>query len=113
MATQIEAARHLVYQAAALKDQHRPFAKQAAMAKLHASETGHFCAHEAIQVLGAAGSLAEHRVERHFRDVKLCEIGEGTSEIHRIVISRYLLKEFERAAKAASPETPVPQEAQA
>ena len=110
MGTQIEAARHLVYHSAYLKDQKRPFAKQAAMAKLHASETGHFCAHEAIQVLGAEGSLAQNRVERHFRDVKLCEIGEGTSEIHRIVISRYLLKEFERATAASSPDKRVPQE---
>ena len=111
MGTRIEAARHLIYNAAYLKDHKEPFAKQSAMAKLFASETGHFCAHEAIQVLGAEGSLAANRVERHFRDVKLCEIGEGTSEIHRIVISRYLLKEFERALTVPSPSKPVPQEA--
>jgi alkylation response protein AidB-like acyl-CoA dehydrogenase len=113
MGTRIEAARHLVYHAAYLKDHKLPFAKQSAMAKLYASETGHFCAHEAIQVLGAEGSLAANRVERHFRDVKLCEIGEGTSEIHRIVISRHLLKEFERAAAAPSPEKRVPEEVRA
>jgi len=113
MGTRLEAARHLIYNAAALKDRKKPFAKQAAMAKLYASETGHFCAHEAIQVLGAEGSRAENRVERHFRDVKLCEIGEGTSEIHRIVISRYLLKELDRMTEAPVPGKPVPQEAHA
>ncbi len=113
MGTQIEAARHLIYNSAYLKDKKLPFAKQAAMAKLHASETGHFCAHEAIQILGAEGALAENRVERHFRDVKLCEIGEGTSEIHRIVISRYLLKEFERATGVSLPDKRTPQKVQA
>lgn len=113
MGTRIEAARHLVYDSASLKDRHLPFAKQAAMAKLYASETGHFCTHEAIQVLGAEGSLADNHVERHFRDVKLCEIGEGTSEIHRIVISRYLLKELDRVTEAPKSDKPVPQEARA
>jgi alkylation response protein AidB-like acyl-CoA dehydrogenase len=96
MATRIEAARHLVYNSAMLKDSKRPFAKQSAMAKLYASEVGHFCAHEAIQVLGMEGTLETNRVERHFRDVKLCEIGEGTSEIHRIVISRHILKDLDK-----------------
>jgi alkylation response protein AidB-like acyl-CoA dehydrogenase len=111
MATRLEAARHLVYNAAALKDQKKPFAKQAAMAKLYASETGHFCSHEAIQIMGMDGYLTENWVERHFRDVKLCEIGEGTSEIHRIVISRYLLKELEQATAAPAAKKPVPQNA--
>jgi len=93
MATQIEASRHLVYHAAFLKDSGQPYARQSAMAKLHASETGRFCADTAIQVLGGYGLLAENRVERHWRDVKLCEIGEGTSEIQRIVIARHLLRE--------------------
>lgn len=96
MATQIEAARHLVYHAAYLKDRRKPFAKQSAMAKLYASEVGHFCTHQAIQVLGLPGTLEHNRVERHFRDVKLCEIGEGTSEIHRIVISRHILKDLDK-----------------
>jgi alkylation response protein AidB-like acyl-CoA dehydrogenase len=95
MGTQIEAARHLVYHAAWLKDQGKPFAKQSAMAKLFASEIGHQCAYQAIQVLGGHGYITANRVERHFRDVKLCEIGEGTSEIQRIVISRYILREFD------------------
>jgi alkylation response protein AidB-like acyl-CoA dehydrogenase len=99
MATQVEAARHLVYHAAYLKDQGKPFAKQSAMAKLFASETGHFCTYQAIQVLGASGYLSRNRVERHFRDVKLCEIGEGTSEIHRIVISRQVLSEWDRVVE--------------
>ncbi|MEW5874636.1 MAG: acyl-CoA dehydrogenase family protein [Candidatus Zixiibacteriota bacterium] len=100
MATRIEATRHLVYNSAMLKDAGRPFAKQSAMAKLYASETGHFCTYEAIQILGMEGMLADNRVERHFRDVKLCEIGEGTSEIQRIVISRYILKEVEQMTAA-------------
>lgn len=103
MATQIEAARHMVYHAAYLKDRGEPFAKQSAMAKLMASEVGHMCADNAIQVLGGAGLLAEYRVERHWRDVKLCEIGEGTSEIHRIVISRHVLKEYEQHVNPLTP----------
>lgn len=95
MGTQIEAARHLVYHAAYLKDQGKPFAKQSAMAKLYASEIGHQCTYQAIQVLGGHGYNTVNRVERFFRDVKLCEIGEGTSEIQRIVISRHILKEFD------------------
>ncbi|MEW5701687.1 MAG: acyl-CoA dehydrogenase family protein [Candidatus Zixiibacteriota bacterium] len=94
MGTQIEAARHLVYNAAYLKDKGAPFARQSAMAKLYASEVGRFCTYQAIQVLGGAGYMSAGRVERQFRDVKLCEIGEGTSEIQRIVISRYILREF-------------------
>ncbi len=97
MAAQVEAARHLVYHAAYLKDQGEPFAKQSAMAKLYASEVGHYCSTQAIQILGFSGLMASRRVERHFRDVKLCEIGEGTSEIQRLVISRQVLKEFEAA----------------
>jgi len=101
MGTQIEAARHLVYHSAYLKDRGEPFAKQSAMAKLYASEVGRFCTYQAIQVLGGAGYMSAHRVERHFRDVKLCEIGEGTSEIQRIVIARHILREFEVAVEAA------------
>ncbi|MBD3299612.1 MAG: acyl-CoA dehydrogenase [candidate division Zixibacteria bacterium] len=108
MATQIEAARHLVYHAAYLKDQKQPFAKQSAMAKLYASEVGHFCSDSAIQIMGLDGYRTGSHVERHLRDVRLCEIGEGTSEVHRIVISRYLLKELEaldKATRDAKPET--------
>lgn len=104
MGTRIEAARHLVYHAAYLKDGGRPFGKESAMAKLYASEVGSFCAYQSIQVLGGAGYMSANRVERHYRDVKLCEIGEGTSEIHRIVIARKILQEFEAAAL---PQVPV------
>ncbi len=88
MATEIEAARHLVYDAARLKDAGRPFKKEAAMAKLFSSEMALRVARNAIQVLGGYGYLAEYEVERYYRDAKLCEIGEGTSEIQRIVIAR-------------------------
>jgi len=103
MGTQIETARHLVYHSAWLKDRSLPFAKQAAMAKLHASEVGRFCAYQAIQVLGGAGFMSANTVERHFRDVKLCEIGEGTSEIQRIVVSRHILREFDAFVDTMSP----------
>jgi butyryl-CoA dehydrogenase len=93
MATWIEAARHLVYHAALLKDADKPFARQASMAKLFASEIGTRCADLAIQVHGGYGFVREYDVERLYRDAKLCEIGEGTSEIQRLVISRSLLKE--------------------
>lgn len=92
MATQIEAARHLVYHAAWLKDQGKPYLKESAMAKLYASEVGRWVTYQAIQILGGYGFLREYPVERYFRDVKLCEIGEGTSEIQRLVIAREILK---------------------
>lgn len=96
MATQIQAARHLVYHAAYLKDQGKGrYTKEAAMAKLYASEIGNWVTYAAIQILGAEGFGDRYPVERMYRDVKLCEIGEGTSEIQRIVISRQLLKEIE------------------
>lgn len=107
MATRVEAARHLVYQSAALKDLHQPFAKQSAMAKMYASEVGHYCSDQAIQILGMDGYCTGSEVERHWRDVRLCEIGEGTSEVHRIVISRYILKELDKATapkKSVEPE---------
>ena len=94
MATQIEAARHLVYNAARLKDAGRPYGKQAAMAKLFASETASKAASVAIQIHGGYGYTKEYPVERYYRDAKLCEIGEGTSEIQRIVIARKVLDEY-------------------
>ncbi|GAB4323385.1 MAG: acyl-CoA dehydrogenase [Candidatus Zixiibacteriota bacterium] len=109
MATQVEAARHLVYHAAFLKDQKKPFAKQSAMAKLYASEVGHFCSNTAIQIMGLDGYRTGSHVERHLRDVRLCEIGEGTSEIHRIVISRYILKELEAMTTAVATGKPEPE----
>ena len=93
MATWLEAARHLVYHAALLKDQDRPFGREAAMAKLFASEIGTRCADEAIQILGGYGFTRDYEVERIYRDAKLCEIGEGTSEIQRLVISRSLIRD--------------------
>jgi len=92
MATQIEAARHLIYAAAWLKDQGKSYIKESAMAKLYASEVGRWVTYQAIQIFGGYGYLREYPVERYFRDVKLCEIGEGTSEIQRLVIAREILK---------------------
>ncbi|MFN0150249.1 MAG: acyl-CoA dehydrogenase [bacterium] len=93
MATQIEAARHLVYHAAWRKDRGLPIIKESSMAKLHASETAMAVTTKAIQVHGGAGYCKEFHVERYFRDAKITEIGEGTSEIQRLVIARELLKE--------------------
>ncbi len=91
MATRVHASRLLVYHAARLKDAGRPFKAEASMAKLYASEAAYFCAKEAIQVLGGVGYCREYLVERYFRDAKLCEIGEGTSEIQRNLIARHVL----------------------
>ncbi|MCE9637831.1 MAG: acyl-CoA dehydrogenase family protein [Planctomycetes bacterium] len=93
MATWIEGARHLVYHAAMLKDADQPFARQASMAKLFASEVGTKASDMAIQVMGGYGFVREYDVERLYRDAKLCEIGEGTSEIQRMVIGRSLVKD--------------------
>jgi alkylation response protein AidB-like acyl-CoA dehydrogenase len=92
MATNIEAARLLVYRAAWLKDMGRPFIKEAAQAKLFASTTAVNVALEAIQVHGGYGYVREYLVERFLRDAKITEIYEGTSEIQHIVIARELLK---------------------
>ena len=91
MATQIEAARHLVYYAAWKKDRGLPVIKEAAMAKLFSSETAMMVTNEAIQVLGGYGYIKEYDVERFFRDAKILEIGEGTSEIQRMIIARELI----------------------
>ena len=93
MATRIEAARTLVRRAAWLKDQGKPFKKEAAMAKLYASEMSSFVTNKAVQVHGGYGYIADYPVERMLRDAKLTEIGEGTSEIQRIVIARELMRE--------------------
>ena len=90
MATEIDAARLLVYRAAFLEDQELPFGKEASMAKLFASEMAIRATRNAIQIFGGYGYTSEYPVERYFRDVKLCEIGEGTSEVQRIVISKKL-----------------------
>jgi butyryl-CoA dehydrogenase len=91
MATRIDAARLLVYRAAWLKDRGRPYGTEAAMAKLFASEVARDVTNDAVQVHGGYGYVVEYRVERYLRDAKLTEIGEGTSEIQRLVIARNLL----------------------
>lgn len=91
MATEIEAARLLTLRAAYLKDHGRPARQAASMAKVFASEVGMRAATRAVQLHGGAGYMTEFPVERIFRDVKLCEIGEGTSEIQRMVIGLELL----------------------
>ena len=94
MATEIEAAKHLVYHAAWLKEQGKPFTKEAAMAKLFASELAMRATTKAVQIHGGYGYTKEYPVERMMRDAKICEIGEGTSEIQRLVIARQILKEL-------------------
>ncbi|MFD2171076.1 acyl-CoA dehydrogenase [Tumebacillus lipolyticus] len=90
MAMNIELARTAVHKAAWLKDQGRPFGKEAAIAKLFASEICMRACDQAIQIHGGYGYMKEYPVERYFRDAKLMEIGEGTSEIQRIVIARHI-----------------------
>jgi len=92
MATDIEAARHLILHAASLKDKKEPFAAEAAMAKMFASKTAVRCALDAIQIHGGYGYMREYHVERYLRDAKITEIYEGTTEIQKIVISRALLQ---------------------
>ncbi|ACU53682.1 acyl-CoA dehydrogenase domain protein [Acidimicrobium ferrooxidans DSM 10331] len=86
----VEASRHLVYRAAWLRDQGRPFAREAAIAKLYATEAAVSAAREATQILGGAGFIEDTPVARYYRDAKILEIGEGTSEIQRLVIARSL-----------------------
>jgi len=94
MAAEIEAAKHLVYHAAWLAEQGKPIGKAAAIAKLYASELAMRNTIKAIQVHGGYGYTKEYPVERFMRDAKICEIGEGTSEIQRVVIARHLLREL-------------------
>lgn len=90
MATRIEAAENLLYKACWLKDTQQPFQKLSAMAKLYCSELAEFCARESQQIFGGYGLMKEYPIERHYRDAALLRIGEGTSEIQRVVISRYI-----------------------
>jgi butyryl-CoA dehydrogenase len=92
MATEIDAARLLVLRAAWLKDHKLPYGKEAAMAKLYASDVANRAAREGIQIFGGNGYVTEYPAERHFRDAKITEIYEGTSEIQRLVIAGYLAK---------------------
>ena len=90
MATRVEAAANLLYKACWLKQSHLPFQKEAAMAKLYCSEVAEYCAREGQQTFGGYGLMKEYPIERHYRDAALLRIGEGTSEIQRLVISRYV-----------------------
>jgi alkylation response protein AidB-like acyl-CoA dehydrogenase len=93
MATEIHAARLMVYHASRLKDAGKPFGMEASMAKLFASEMATRTCDKALQIHGGYGYTKEYAVERFYRDVKVCEIGEGTSEIQRMVIARHLLNQ--------------------
>ena len=89
-ATEIECARNLLYKACWLKDNKKPFQKLAAMAKLYCSELMYRVANHGLQIHGGYGLMKEYPIERFYRDQKLLDIGEGTSEIQRLVISRYI-----------------------
>jgi alkylation response protein AidB-like acyl-CoA dehydrogenase len=91
-ATEIEISRMMIYKAAWLKEQGRPYTKYAAMAKLYATEMGERVCRNAIQIHGGYGYSREYPVERIYRDARLMTIGEGTSEIQRLVIARHVLK---------------------
>ena len=95
MATEIDAARLLVYRAAQLKDRGMPFVTAASEAKLYAAETAMRATTKAIQIHGGYGYIKDYPVERYFRDAKICEIGEGTSEIQRMLIAKELLRKME------------------
>ena len=92
MATQIQAARLLTYQAAALKGEDKPFSKEAAMAKMFASEAADFVCAKAIQIHGGYGYIKDFKVERLYRDAKICTIYEGTNEVQRMVVSGSVLR---------------------
>jgi butyryl-CoA dehydrogenase len=93
MATEIDGARLLVYRAAELKQKGLPFKRMASEAKLFSSEVAARATTQAIQIHGGAGYMKDLPVERYFRDAKLCEIGEGTSEIQRLIIAKELLRQ--------------------
>lgn len=97
MACKIEGARLLTWRAAGIKDSGGDYTKEAAMAKLVASEAATFCSHQAIQVLGGAGYVSDYPAERHYRDARITEIYEGTSEVQHLVIAGKLLAEYVRA----------------
>ncbi len=92
MTTKIEAAKLLTHQAAQMKNEGKPMTKESAMAKYHASECAVECATEAVQIFGGYGYTKDYPVEKYYRDAKLCTIGEGTSEIQKLVIARQILK---------------------
>ena len=90
MAVEVEAGRQLTYKAAWLKDEGRPFALEAAMAKLYTGELSHRAANAALQIHGGYGFMEESPISRLYRDQKILEIGEGTNEVQRMVIARHL-----------------------
>ncbi|CAH2093755.1 unnamed protein product [Euphydryas editha] len=94
MALRLESARLLTWRAAWLKDNKKPYTKEAAMAKLAASEAATFLSHQCIQILGGMGYVSDMPAERHYRDARITEIYEGTSEIQRLVIAGQLIKEY-------------------
>lgn len=94
MALRLESARLLTWRAAVLKDEKKPFTKEAAMAKLAASEAATFISHQCIQILGGMGYVSDMPAERHYRDARITEIYEGTSEIQRLVIAANVIKEY-------------------
>jgi len=94
MEVKLESARLLTWKAAMLKDAGQNFIKEAAMAKLAASETATSISHQCIQILGGMGYVTDMPAERHYRDARITEIYEGTSEVQRIVIAGRLLKEY-------------------
>jgi alkylation response protein AidB-like acyl-CoA dehydrogenase len=93
MAMKIDASRLLTYRAAKMIDSGKRVTRESAMAKLFASESAVWIANEAVQVFGGYGFIKDYPVEKFYRDVKLCTIGEGTSEIQRLVIARQLLND--------------------
>jgi butyryl-CoA dehydrogenase len=93
-AVELEVARWLTYQAAWLRDQGQPHVKEASLAKWHASEAATKCANWAIQVHGGYGYMTEYLVERYWRDARICEIYEGTSEVQKMVVAGQVLKEY-------------------
>ncbi len=95
MATEIEAAKHLVYHAASLMEAGLPYSREASMAKLYASELAMRVTIKAVQIHGGYGYTTDYPVERMMRDAKICEIGEGTSEIQRLLIARSLLRDID------------------
>uniref|UniRef100_A0A6V7JKG3 Short-chain specific acyl-CoA dehydrogenase, mitochondrial n=1 Tax=Bracon brevicornis TaxID=1563983 RepID=A0A6V7JKG3_9HYME len=94
MSLRLESARLLTWRAAYLKDTAKPFTKEAAMAKLAASEAATFCSHQAMQILGGMGYVSDMPAERYYRDARITEIYEGTSEIQRLVIAANIIKEY-------------------
>jgi butyryl-CoA dehydrogenase len=94
MSMRLEAARLLTWRSAWLKDNKLPYTKEAAMGKLAASEASTYCAHQCIQVLGGMGYVSDMAAERYYRDARITEIYEGTSEIQRLVIAGAVLKEY-------------------